>query len=110
VYVIINETSEEFDDNNNPIINPQNLGRGAKYRAEGETDATIPARVIVRLIAAEWETIKAAFNHGGVLPQIRPRTYLWDTNMPYIGKENVCSRREVKLDKGANQSVQQASY
>jgi hypothetical protein len=25
VYVIINDTLEEFDDDNNPIINPQNL-------------------------------------------------------------------------------------
>jgi hypothetical protein len=25
VYIIINDTSEEFDDDNNPIINPQHL-------------------------------------------------------------------------------------
>jgi hypothetical protein len=28
---------EEFDDNNNPIINPKNIGRGANHMAEGET-------------------------------------------------------------------------
>jgi hypothetical protein len=28
VFVIINDTSEEFDAENNPIMNPQNLERG----------------------------------------------------------------------------------
>jgi hypothetical protein len=35
VYAILEETSEEFDDDNNPIINPKNMRRGAKYMAEG---------------------------------------------------------------------------
>jgi uridine phosphorylase len=37
VCVIINDTSKEFDAENNPVINPQNLDQGAKHRAEGET-------------------------------------------------------------------------
>jgi hypothetical protein len=52
VYVIIDKTSKEFDDKNNPVINSQNLGRGTKYRAEGDTDATVAARVTVRLTSA----------------------------------------------------------
>jgi hypothetical protein len=35
VYAVINEKLEEFD-NSNPIINPQNIRRGAKHMAEGE--------------------------------------------------------------------------
>jgi hypothetical protein len=35
VYTILEETSEEFKDDNNPIINQQNIKRGAKYMAEG---------------------------------------------------------------------------
>jgi hypothetical protein len=81
VYVIINKTLEEFhnnnnNNNNNPVINPQNLGRCAKYRAEGDRDETIAARVTVRLSAVEWETIKQAVNHGGVLPQDASRNVL----------------------------------
>jgi hypothetical protein len=37
-HVIINDTSEEFDTESNPIINPQNPTRGANHRAEGETE------------------------------------------------------------------------
>jgi hypothetical protein len=76
VYVVIDKTSKEFDDNNNPVINLQNLGRCAKYRAKGYIDETIPTRVTVRLSAAEWETIKQAVNHGGVLPQDASRNIL----------------------------------
>jgi hypothetical protein len=76
VYVIIDETSEEFDDNNNLVINPQNIRRGAKYMAEGETEETITTRVKVRLIAAEWETIKATANHGTVIPPESTREVL----------------------------------
>jgi hypothetical protein len=41
VCVIINDTSEEFDTENNPVINPQNLERGANHGAEGETESVI---------------------------------------------------------------------
>jgi hypothetical protein len=55
VYAIINETSEEFDDDNSPLINPQNIQQGAKYMADGETKATGAARVKVWLTAVEWD-------------------------------------------------------
>jgi hypothetical protein len=41
VYAILKETSEEIDDDNNPVINLLNLRRSAKYRAKGETVATV---------------------------------------------------------------------
>jgi hypothetical protein len=62
VYAILEETSEEIDDDNNPVINLLNLRRGAKYRAEGETVATVAPRETFRVSVAEWETIKAAVN------------------------------------------------
>jgi hypothetical protein len=59
VYIIINDTSEEFNNGNNPVINPQNLQQEAIHMAEGETEEIIVAREIVHLTSAEWETIKA---------------------------------------------------
>jgi hypothetical protein len=60
VYAIIDDTSEEFDANNNPIINPENVTRGANHMAEGDTKETVAARVRVQLTIAEWDSIKAA--------------------------------------------------
>jgi hypothetical protein len=44
VCVIINDTSEEFDIENNPVINPQNLERWANHRAEGEIESAVMTR------------------------------------------------------------------
>jgi hypothetical protein len=37
VYASVGDSSEEFDGNNNPIINPTNVRRGANHMAEGDT-------------------------------------------------------------------------
>jgi hypothetical protein len=37
VLAIIGDNSEELDVNNNPVLNPANLNRGANHLAEGET-------------------------------------------------------------------------
>jgi hypothetical protein len=37
VLAIIGNNSEEFDDNNNPVLNPANINRGANHLAEGDT-------------------------------------------------------------------------
>jgi hypothetical protein len=36
VLAIIGDNSEEFDDNNNPVLNPANVNRGANHLAEGD--------------------------------------------------------------------------
>jgi hypothetical protein len=41
VYAIIDDTSEELDGNNNPIINPENVRRGANHMAEGDTAESV---------------------------------------------------------------------
>jgi hypothetical protein len=47
VYAIIDDSSEELDDNNIPIINPANVRRGANHMAEGDTTESITNRVKV---------------------------------------------------------------
>jgi hypothetical protein len=64
VFAIIDDISEELDGNNNPIINPANVRRGAGHMAEGDTTESVAARVKVKLTMAEWETIRAAVDNG----------------------------------------------
>jgi hypothetical protein len=68
VYAIIDETSKELDTNNNPIINPENVRRGANHMAEGDTEETVATRVKVQLTTAEWDTIKATVNNRVAIP------------------------------------------
>jgi hypothetical protein len=44
VLAIVGENSEEFDENNNPVLNPANIDRGANHLAEGQTADSLTTR------------------------------------------------------------------
>jgi archaellin len=44
VLAIIGDNSEEFEENNNPVINPANINRGANHLAEGQTAESLTSR------------------------------------------------------------------
>jgi hypothetical protein len=50
---IIGDNSEEFDENNNPVLNPANVTRGAN---------SLTNRAKIWLSADEWNTIKASMS------------------------------------------------
>jgi hypothetical protein len=68
VFVIIGKNSKEFDDNNNPILNPANINRGANHLEEGDTADSLTTRAKVRLTADEWKIIRAAVDNGAAIP------------------------------------------
>jgi hypothetical protein len=68
ILAIIGDNSEEFDDNNNPVLNAANVTRGANHLAEGDTTDSLSTRVKIRLSANEWNTIKVAIEHGTAIP------------------------------------------
>jgi hypothetical protein len=65
---IIGDNSEEFDDNNNRVLNPANITRGANHLAEGDTAESLTTRAKNRLSADEWSTIKATIEHDTTIP------------------------------------------
>jgi hypothetical protein len=68
VLAIIGDNSEELDENNNPVLNPANINRGANHLVEGETADSLASREKVRLSAEEWRIIKTAVEHGMPIP------------------------------------------
>jgi hypothetical protein len=44
VLAIVGDNSEEFDENNNPVLNPANINRGANHLAEWQTAESLTAR------------------------------------------------------------------
>jgi hypothetical protein len=44
VLAIVGDNLEEFDDNNNPVLNPANINRGASHLAEGDTIESLASR------------------------------------------------------------------
>jgi hypothetical protein len=67
VFAIIGDNSEEYDKNNNPVLNPANISRGANHLA-GDTTNSLATRVKVRLSADEWNIIKASIDKGVAIP------------------------------------------
>jgi hypothetical protein len=67
ILAITRDNSEELDDNN-PVLNPANINRGANHLAEGETADSLATREKVRLSVDEWKTIKTAMEHSMPIP------------------------------------------
>jgi hypothetical protein len=53
VLTIVGDNSEEFDENNNPVLNPANIDRGANHLAEGQTAEFLATREKIHLSADE---------------------------------------------------------
>jgi hypothetical protein len=68
VLAIVGDNSEEFDENNNPVLNPENIDRGANHLAEGQTAESLIAREKIRLSVDEWRIIREAIEHGMPIP------------------------------------------
>jgi hypothetical protein len=68
VLAIIGDNSKELNKNNNLVLNPANVNRGANYLAEGETADSLATREKVRLLVDEWRTIKTAVEHDTPIP------------------------------------------
>jgi hypothetical protein len=47
ILAITEDNSEELNDNNNPVLNPANINRGANHLVEGETADSLATRVKV---------------------------------------------------------------
>jgi hypothetical protein len=67
VLAIVGDNLEELDDNNYPVLNPGNITRGANHQAEGDTADSLANRAKIQLSAEEWNTIKAAIEHGSAI-------------------------------------------
>jgi hypothetical protein len=88
VFAIIGDNSEEFDNNNNPVLNPANITRGANHLAEGDTADYLTTRVKVRLLADEWNIIRAVIDNGAASQLMQAKMYSRVTTTPCIDKQD----------------------
>jgi hypothetical protein len=68
VLTIVGDNSEEFDKNNNPVLNLANIDRGANHLAAGQTAESLIAREKIRLSVDEWRIIREAVEYGTPIP------------------------------------------
>jgi hypothetical protein len=60
VLAIVGDNLEEFNENNNPVLNPANIDRGANHLAEGQTTESLTTREKIRLSADKMEGNKGS--------------------------------------------------
>jgi hypothetical protein len=58
VLTIVGDNSEEFDENNNPVLNPANIDRGANHLAEGQIAESLTTREKNSTISQRMENNK----------------------------------------------------
>jgi hypothetical protein len=64
----VGDNSEEFNENNNLVLNPANINRGANHLIEGQTAESLTTREKIRLSVYEWRIIREAVEHGMPIP------------------------------------------
>jgi hypothetical protein len=99
ILAIIGDNSEEFDDNNNPVLNPANVTRGANHLAEGDTADSLKNREKIWLSADEWNTIKATIEHDAVIPADASKEVLLGITTPFDDNQDSCQKKNQNTKK-----------
>jgi hypothetical protein len=68
VLAIVGDNSEEFNENNNLVLNLANIDKGANHLAEGQILESLTTREKIRLSVDEWRIIREAVEHGTPIP------------------------------------------
>jgi hypothetical protein len=108
ILAIIGDNSEEFDDNNNPVLNPANVTRGANHLAEGDTAHSLTNRAKIRLSADKWNTIKAAIEHSAAIPVDASKEVLLGYHYALQRQSRQLVKERSEIQKGGIQQLQQA--
>jgi hypothetical protein len=103
VLAIVGDNSDEFDDNNNPVLNPANISRGANHLAEGDTAESLANRVKVQLSVEEWNAIKAAVEHGIAIPTDASQNLLLGYHYALQKQSKQLEKKEVRYGEEGTQ-------
>jgi hypothetical protein len=99
VFTIVGDNSEELDDNNNPVLNPANINRGANHLAEGDMAESLANREKIRLSAEEWNTIKATVEHGAAITMDASKNMLLGYHYALQKQSKQLARERSKIQK-----------
>jgi hypothetical protein len=105
VLAIVGDNSEELDDNNNPVLNPANINRGANHLAEGDTTESLVNREKIRLSIEEWNTIKAAVEHGVAIPMDASKNMLLGYHYALRKQSKQLARERSEIQKRKDSAI-----
>jgi hypothetical protein len=105
VLAIIGDNSEELDENNNPVLNPANINRGANYLAEGEIADSLANREKVRLSVNEWRTIKTAVEHYTPIPTNASKNMLLGYDYTLRQQSKQLAKERIEIQKRRDSAI-----
>jgi glycine cleavage system H lipoate-binding protein len=105
VLAIIGDNSEELDENNNPVLNPANVNRGANHLAEGETADSLATREKIRLSVDEWRIIKTAVEHCMSIPTNASKNMLLGYHYTLRQQSKQLAKERVEIQKRRDSAI-----
>jgi hypothetical protein len=105
ILAITEDSSEELDENNNPVLNPANINRGAKHLAEGETADSLATREKVQLSVDEWRTIKTAIEHGTPIPTNSSKNMLLGYHYALRQQAKQLAKERIEIQKRKDSAI-----
>jgi hypothetical protein len=106
VLAIVGDNSEELDKNNNPVLNPANINRGANHLAEGETADSLANREKVRLSVEGWRIIKPAVEHGALIPADASKNMLFGYHYALRQQSKQLAKERIEIQKRRDSAIE----
>jgi hypothetical protein len=105
VFAITEDNSEEFDENNNPVLNPANINRGANHLAEGETMDSLVNREKIRLSVNEWKIINTVVEHCTPIPNNASKNMLFGYHYALRQQSKLLAKEKIEVQKRKDSAI-----
>jgi hypothetical protein len=105
VLVITGDNSEEFDENNNPVLNPANIDKGANHLAEGQTADSLTNREKIRLSIDEWSAIRTVVDHGTPIPPNSSKDMLLGYHYALRQQAKQLAKEKIEIQKRKDSAI-----
>jgi hypothetical protein len=105
VLAIVGDNSEEFDKNNNPVLNPANIDRGANHLAEGQIADSLATREKIQLSVDEWRVIRTAVEHGRPIPSNSSKDMLLGYHYALRQQAKQLAKEKIEIQKRKDSAI-----
>jgi hypothetical protein len=105
ILAITGDNSEEFDENNNSVLNPANIDRGANHLAEGQIAESLTSREKIRLSVDEWRAIREAVNHVTGIPQNSSKDMLLGYHYALRQQAKQLAKEKIEIQKRKESAI-----
>jgi hypothetical protein len=105
VLAIVGDNSEEFDKNNNPVINLANIDRGANHLAEGQTVESLTVREKIRLSVNEWKIVREAVEHGTPIPSNSSKDMLFGYHYTLRQQAKQLAKEKIEIQRRKDSAI-----